>query len=176
VVVAAAIVFSRSGLSFAQATNGQPANATESTFAAADQAKKAGVACQPAIGEMTRLTVDAAHKTVSLWNKETPTQRSFTALNFLGYDNQKTAPRALSFFAVTPTSGNHCDSNNFRIQPSSLSCSEIAANLSRQKNPDPTTIGDSLLYPPNAAGQRIILMPTATTGCVVVSTGAYYGP
>jgi hypothetical protein len=151
-------------------------SAAASPFVAVEQAKKAGAACLPALGEISRLSVDAAHTTVSLWNKEAPAQRTFTALNFLVYENQKVAPRALSFVAVTPTPGNHCDSSNLRVQPSSLSCAEISANLAKQNNPAPTPMGDILLYQPNAAGQRVILLPAATTGCIVISTGNYYGP
>ncbi len=144
-------------------------------FAAVIEAEKSGVkACLPLLGDLSRLSIDAPHTAVSTWNKDRPNERMFSAMNFLSYSNA-TAPRALSIVAATPTPKSHCDGANVRIQPSKLDCSQIAADFKQQKVPDPQAIGDQLLYPPDRFGQRIVLLPAATTGCVVVSTGGYYG-
>lgn len=150
-----------------------PAPATP--FAAVEQAKKAGAGCLPALTDISRITIDSGHTAVSTWNKDAPSQRSFSALNFLKYENQAVAPRSLALVTVTPTPGNHCDASSMRIQPSKLSCQEISAGLAKQNGPAPQPIDDVLMYPPTQSGQRVILMPAAS-GCVVVSTGSYYGP
>jgi len=151
------------------------AQAQATPFAAVEQAKKAGAGCLPALTDISRITLDSGHTAVSTWNKDAPSQRSFSALNFLKYENQPVSPRSLALVTVSPTPANHCDAASMRIQPSKLSCQEISAGLAKQNGPAPQAIDDVLMYPPTQAGQRLILMPAAA-GCVVVSTGSYYGP
>jgi hypothetical protein len=142
-------------------------------FAAVDQAKKAGVkACAPLLEELVKQNVDAEHAAITTWNKQAPDQRMYSALNVMKFPNE-VAPRAIGVVTTTPAAGGHCDGDAVRIHPSKLACEDIAKSLS--KAPAPQTIGDVKVYPPNNAGQRVILLPAATSGCVVIGTGAYYG-
>lgn len=158
----------------------QPAAAaptTDAHFAAVDKAKEVGAACINGLTDMARVSIDTGHTAISTWQKDAPGQRAFAALNFLNYENQPTAPRAVSFISATPTVGGHCDMNSLRVQPSKLSCDEIAANLAKQTTPAPAPqkIGDMAIYPATTAGQRVVLLPSPAAGCVVISTGSYFG-
>jgi hypothetical protein len=149
------------------------APARQIQLAAVDQAKKAGVkACAPLLEELVKQNVDAEHAAITTWNKQAPDQRMYSALNVMKFPNE-IAPRAIGVVSTTPAAGGHCDGDAVRIHPSKLSCEDIAKSLS--KAPTPQTIGDVKVYSPNNAGQRVILLPAATSGCVVIGTGAYYG-
>ncbi len=140
-----------------------------------DQAQKAGVkTCIPLLKDLTGLTVDGDSAAISTWNKDTPDKRAFSALSFMKYNN-KTAPHALGLVSAVPNSEGRCDGSNIRIQSSALSCEAIAANLAKQNAPAPQMMGDVRTYLPNQQGQRTILTPAATSGCIVVFTGTYYG-
>ncbi len=144
-------------------------------FVGVDQAQKAGVkTCLPLLKDLTGLTVDGDSAAISTWNKDAPDKRAFSALNFMKYNN-KTAPHALGLVSAVPNSEGRCDGSNIRIQSSALSCEAIAANLAKQNAPAPQMVGDVRTYLPNQQGQRTILTPAATSGCIVVFTGTYYG-
>lgn len=144
-------------------------------FLGADQAQKLGVkTCLPMLKSLSNLTVEGENVATSSWNKENPDRRAFTSLSIMRYPTP-TAPRALGLITAVPNSDGQCDGANIRIQPSTLSCDDIAANLAKQNIPAPEVLGDVRLYTPNPQGQRTILTPAATTGCVVVFTGTYYG-
>ncbi len=153
-----------------------PANqAPDLKFIGVDQAQKAGVkTCLPLLKDLTGLTVDGDSVAVSTWNKDASDKRAFSALSFMKYNN-KTAPNALGLVSATPNAEGRCDGSNIRIQSSALSCEAIAANLAKQNAPAPQMIGDVRTYLPNQQGQRTILTPAATSGCIVVFTGTYYG-
>ncbi len=148
---------------------------TDPRLIGADQAQKAGVkTCLPLLKSLSSVTIEGENVTSSNWNKEAPDRRAFSSLSIMRYPTA-TAPRALGLITAVPNSDGQCDGTNIRIQPSTLSCDEIAANLAKQNIPTPEVLGDVRLYAPNPQGQRTVLTPTATTGCVVVFTGTYYG-
>ena len=144
-------------------------------FVGVDQAQKAGVkTCIPLLKDLTSLTVDGDSAAISTWNKDAPDKRAFSALSLMKY-NTKTAPYALGLVSAVPNPEGRCDGSNIRIQSSALSCEVIAANLAKQNVPAPQMMGEIRTYLPNQQGQRTILTPAATSGCIVVSTGTYYG-
>jgi hypothetical protein len=140
-----------------------------------DQAQKIGVkTCLPMLANLSSVTVEGENVATSNWNKDAPDRRAFSSLSFMRYATA-TAPRALGLITAVPNINGQCDGTNIRIQPSTLSCDEVAGNLAKQNIPAPEVLGDVRLYAPNPQGQRTILTPAATTGCVVVFTGTYYG-
>ena len=142
---------------------------------AVENAQKVGVkACLPLLAEEAAANIDIEHATTSTWSKDDPDHRIYSALSFLTYPND-TAPRALVATVAAPTARPPCDGSTLRIQPSRLACEQIAANLANQKSPAPEMVGDVRLYPPAPNGLRLVLMPSATTGCVVISSGTFFG-
>jgi hypothetical protein len=143
-------------------------------FVALEHAQKAGVkTCSPMLGATLTALADAEQMGQSVWNVTAPDKRVFAAISYAGYPNQN-APRSFLFASATPTKPDQCDGAGLRVVPSALSCDQIAANLKEQKAPEPTMMGDVRVYT-NSPALRTILLPTPTTGCVVMSSGVFYG-
>jgi hypothetical protein len=150
------------------------AGAEKPQFAPVIEAQKNGVmTCLPMVGDLSRFSIGAPHTSVASWSREAANERMFTALSFPAQAN----PGAgfVSLISATPTPKGHCDGSNVRVESSKQSCDEIAGDLQKKNVPKPETINGTLLFPPNAAGQRLVLLPAATSGCVVISTGGYFG-
>jgi hypothetical protein len=155
--------------------SGAAPGAPQPKLLAVENAQKVGVkACLPLLAEETAANIDNDHATTSTWSKEDPDHRIYSALSFLTYPND-TAPRALVATVAAPTARPPCDGATLRIQPTKLACEQIATNLANQKSPAPELVGDVRLYPPAANGLRIVLMPAASSGCVVISSGTFFG-
>ena len=154
----------------------QPAEAEKPQFAPVVEAQKNDVkTCLPMLTELSRVSITGPHTSVNSWNRESPNERMFTALSVASQPNAGGGGNFLSVISATPTPKGRCDGSNVRIEASKQSCDEIARDLQKQNAPKPETMNGTLLYPANAAGQRLVLMPGAGAGCVVVSTGGYYG-
>jgi hypothetical protein len=155
----------------------QQAPAGQSPFAALEQAKKLGVrACLPVYNDLLSRTINSEHVAVTNWNKETPDLSTIFSMNLLkiaGANNP--APRAIGFVSATPTAGARCDGELVRVQPSSLSCDEIAGNLTKANKPAPQITNEIRIYAPDATGLSLILLPGVASGCVVIGSGVYYG-
>ena len=176
-VVTGVVVFMHMQKSILQPSENTSSSApiSDPRLLSVDQAQKVGVkTCLPLLKSLSSLTVEGENVAVSNWNKESPDRRAFSSLSVMRYPTI-TAPRALGLISATPTTDGQCDGTNIRIQPSTLNCDEIAINLAKQNIPAPEVLGDVRLYAPNPQGQRTILTPAATTGCIVVFTGTYYG-
>lgn len=145
------------------------------SFLALEQLQGAGVrTCLPLMNELLRATVDVEHAGVANWNRDNPDQRAVSSINITAYPND-IAPRAISFVSAAPTRSGYCDGEKIRVQPSRLSCDAIAANLARQNAPQPAVMSDVRTYPPSSQGSRLILLPAAAGGCVVIDAGTFYG-
>ena len=151
------------------------AEAEKPQFAPIVEAQKNGVTtCLPMLTDLARLSIAGPHTSVTSWNRETPNERMFSALSF---SSQPTAGGGhfVSVISATPTAKGHCDGADVRIEASKQSCDDIARDMQKQNVPKPETMASALLYPPNAAGQRLVLLPSPASGCVVITTGGYYG-
>jgi hypothetical protein len=82
---------------------------------------------------------------------------------------------AIGIVTVTPTGSGHCDGATVRIQPTKLGCEQIGGSLAKRNMPTPQLASNFWVYPLSASGQQIILLPAASGGCVVVTTGARFG-
>jgi hypothetical protein len=152
-----------------------PAEAAKTQFAPLGEAQKNGVTtCLPMLTDLSRLSITGPHTSVTSWNREAPNERMFTALSFSS-STDANAARFVSVISATPTAKGHCDGADVRIEASKQSCDDIARDMQKQKVPKPETMNGALLYPANAAGQRLVLMSAAASGCVVITTGGYYG-
>ncbi len=153
----------------------QPAEADKPQFAPAVEAQKNDVkTCLPMLNDLSRLSITGPHTSVTSWSREAPNERMFTALSFASQPNAG-GGNFVSVISATPTAKGRCDGANVRIEPSKQSCEDIARDLQKQNVPKPEVMNGTLLYPTNAAGQRLVLLPAAASGCVLISTGGYYG-
>jgi len=155
----------------------QPKIEAASPYAGVEQAKKNGAtACLPLLEDLSKITAGGGkHVAYSTWLKEAPSQRAFSATYVSQYDIAN-APRSVGLTMVAPVAGNHCDGVNMEVQPSKMSCQEVAVGISKQAGaPKMEKAGDVIIVAPNPAGQRVFLLPSPTTGCILVSTGTYFG-
>ncbi|MGA9600915.1 MAG: hypothetical protein WBS22_11810 [Methylocystis sp.] len=153
----------------------QQEEAQKPQFAPLVEAQKNGVkTCLPMLGELARFSISGPHTSVSSWSRETPDERMFSAMS-LSTQTNAGGSNSLSLISATPTVKGHCDGSDVRIEASKQSCDEIARDMQKQNVAKPETVNGTLLYPPNAAGQRLVLLPSPASGCVVVTTGGYYG-
>jgi hypothetical protein len=153
----------------------KPAAAAPRQFIAVEHARKAGVkACLQMLETVSAATMDAEQAAASTWNVEAPDKHMFSSLSYASFAN-RTAPRALGVASVAPLGANLCDGAGVRVQPSALSCDQIAANLKTQKAPEPQLLGDARVYQMGGPAVRTTLLPSATTGCVVVTSVVIFG-
>jgi hypothetical protein len=127
--------------------------------------------CLPAISELSRMTLDAPHIAMSVWNKTNANEHMFSSISGLKYDNT-IAPRAVSIIAAAPNSKKTCDGESVQIQPSSLSCDAIQKNLTGANMKVQDLNGISVVQGDNPL--RFALLPTSGNGCTVVSIGSYF--
>ena len=127
--------------------------------------------CLPAISELSRLTLDAPHTSLSLWDKTDANEHMFSSIAGLKYDTN-IAPRAISIIAAAPTAKHSCDGASVQIQPSSLACDVIQKNLAGAALQPQDLNGTMVLQ--GESNMRFALLPTAGNGCTVVSIGSYY--
>ena len=148
------------------------AEADKPQFAPVVEAQKNDVkTCLPMLNDLARLSITGPHTSVNSWSRETPNERMFTAMSFANAG----AGSFVSVINATPTAKGHCDGADVRIESSKLSCEDIARDLQKKDAPKPETVNGTLLFPTNAAGQRLVLLPAAASGCVLITTGGYYG-
>ncbi len=127
--------------------------------------------CLPAISELSRMTLDAPHIAMSVWNKTNANEHMFSSISSLKYDNT-IAPRALSIITAAPNSKKTCDGESVQIQPSSLSCDAIQKNLTGANMKAQDLNGINVMQ--SDSPLRFALLPTSGNGCTVVSIGSYF--
>jgi hypothetical protein len=127
--------------------------------------------CLPAISELSRMTLDAPHIAMSVWNKTNANEHMFSSVSGLKYENS-IAPRALSIITAAPNSKKTCDGESVQIQPSSLSCDAIQKNLIGANMKAQDLNGINIIQGDNPL--RFALLPTSGNGCTVVSIGSYF--
>ena len=155
--------------------NAKPPEAQKPQFAPVVEAQKNDVkTCLPMLNDLSRFSITGPHTSVTSWSREAPNERMFTAMSFASQPNAG-GGNFVSVISATPTAKGHCDGADVRIEASKQSCEDIARDMQKQNVPKPETMNGTLLYPTNAAGQRLVLMPAAASSCVVVTTGGYYG-
>ncbi|MFY9655166.1 MAG: hypothetical protein WAK01_01055 [Methylocystis sp.] len=151
------------------------AEAQKPQFAPVVEAEKNDVkTCLPMLNDLSRFSITGPHTSVTGWNREAPNERIFTAISFANPTNAGVG-NFISVISATPTAKGHCDGANVRIEAAKQSCDIIARDLQKQNAPKPETMNGTLLFPTNAAGQRLVLLPSPASGCVVITTGGYYG-
>ncbi len=120
---------------------------------------------------LSRLTLNAPHTSLSLWDKTDANEYMFSSIAGLKYDNN-IARRAISIIAAAPTVKHSCDGASVQIQPSSLACYVIQKNLTCAALKPQDLNGTMVLQ--GDSNMRFALLPTAGNGCTFVSIGSYY--
>lgn len=164
------------GAAYAETKPAAPAAAP--SLAPITQAKTAGLTtCSSMLKDLATVTIDADHVSNSAWSAKDPNKHLFSSDISLTNKNNVNSPRTFAQIVVTPTPENKCEGSNVRVAPTKSSCDEVAVTIS--KLPDVAKgepLGGLANLTLKKTGQRVFLMPTPTTGCVVITTGAYFAP
>lgn len=136
-------------------------------FPALGQAKAAGVeTCLDGLMRLLPSTIDAPHEVFSFWSKTNADRHLFGSIAGLQYA-QSAAPRAASVVAVVPNDARVCEGVGVQILPTARACGAVQGALLRNSHALTTLAGLPLIE--SDLGQRMLLVPTAGNGCVVVA-------
>lgn len=137
-------------------------------FPALGQAKAAGIggACLDGLMRLLPATIDAPHEVFSFWSKTNADRHLFGSIAGLQY-TQTAAPRAASIVAALPNEERVCEGIGVQIVPTARACGTVQAALLRNAHALTTLVGLPLIE--SDLGQRMLLVPTAGNGCVVIA-------
>jgi hypothetical protein len=152
-----------------------PAASADGQFQMAEQLQTAGVkrclGLADGIGrfEMKGVTQYAA---TSTWNKGDPDKRLFSSLMGQRFGQSAATPIGVSGVVSAPSSDGKCDAMGFQILPTTSTCSAVRAQVLDKGE----WLGDMAGVPilRNAQNLRVMLLPTAGDGCVIVGVNNYY--
>ena len=122
--------------------------------------------CMDNVIRQSGQVIDRAHSAISTWSKDAPNENAFQSIVGLTYPNPA-APNGLALIFAAPIGVSKCEGESVQIYPTSQSCSKVHADLHEFGH----TIGSvgNLPIVETKDGGRDILIPSAGSGCVIVS-------
>ncbi len=153
-----------------------PAGAAGSgEFQLVTQLQAAGVkTCLDIANNMGRFEMTGAteYATSSTWNKNAPDKRLFSSLIGQKFGQNTTTPLGLSGVISAPSAEGKCDAVAIQVLPSSTACPVIQTQVLAKGELLGNLAGVPILR--NAQNLRVMLLPTAGNGCVIVGMTNYY--
>jgi hypothetical protein len=122
--------------------------------------------CMDNVIRQSGQVIDRAHSAISTWSKNAPNENAFQSIIGLTYANSA-APNGLALIFAAPIGVGKCEGESVQIYPTSQSCTKVHADLLGFGQ----TIGavGNLPIVETKDGGRDILIPSAGSGCVIVS-------
>jgi hypothetical protein len=119
--------------------------------------------------EMTGVTQYAA---TSTWSRADPDRRLFSSVMGQRFGQSAATPVGVSGVVSAPSSDGKCDAVGFQILPTTSACSDVQAQVLDKGE----LLGDMAGVPilRNSQNIRVMLLPTAGNGCVIVGMNSYY--
>ncbi len=154
---------------------GQAAAPSDGQFQMADQLQSAGVKrCLGLADGMGRFEMKGVtqYAATSTWSKADPDKRLFSSLLGQRFGQSAATPIGVSGVVSAPSSDGKCDALGFQILPTTSTCSAVRAQVLDKGE----WLGDMAGVPilRNAQNLRVMLLPTAGNGCVIVGVNNYY--
>ena len=157
-----------------------PAAAASPTPAAGDfqlttQLQAAGVkTCLDTATNMGRFEMTGAteYAASSTWNKTSPDKRQFTSIIGQKFGQSTATPLGLSGVISSPGAEGKCDAVALQILPSVSACSAIQSQVLVKGEMLGNLAGVPMMR--NAQNLRVMLLPTAGNGCVIVGMSNFY--
>jgi hypothetical protein len=119
--------------------------------------------------QMSGVTEYAA---ASTWNKTDPDKRLVSAVIGQRFGASAVAPLGLSGVVTGPNAEGKCDGVGIQVIPTASACSAVQADVLNKGELLGTLVGMPMMR--NAQNQRVMLLPTAGNGCVIVGMNNYY--
>jgi len=119
--------------------------------------------------QMTGVTQYAA---ASTWNKNDPDKRLVASLIGQRFGQEATSPVGMSGVISSPGATGKCDAVGIQVLPTTSACSTVQTQVLAKGEQLGTLAGVPLLR--NAQNLRVMLLPTAGNGCVIVGMNNFY--
>ena len=110
--------------------------------------------------------IDRPHTAISTWVARDPNGHPFQSIIGLSYPN-KIAPNGAAVIFAAPIGPTACEGGSVQIYPTAQPCSIVQAGL--LKNGHTLASIQALPVVETGDGARSVLMPTAGSGCVIVT-------
>lgn len=152
-----------------------PAAQASGEFQLVTQLQAAGVkTCLDIANNMGRFEMTGAteYATSSTWNKTAPDKRLFSSLIGQKFGQNATTPMGLSGVISSPGAEGKCDAVAIQVLPSTTACPAIQSQVLAKGELLGNLAGVPMLR--NAQNLRVMLLPTAGNGCVIVGMTNYY--
>ena len=159
----------------AQAPPAAPAAAAQAEFQVVTQMKNAGIktCVQTAQGlggyTMGGVTEYAAATT---WHVKEPDKRISIAMIAQKFGQSAQAPLGVSSVFSAPNAEGKCDGAGVQVIPTALACSAVQGQILQKGKPVADLAGIPMLQ--DANNSRIMLIPSAGNGCVIVGFNNLY--
>ena len=159
----------------AQAAPAAPAAAAQAEFQVVTQMKNAGIktCVQTAQGlggyTMGGVTEYAAATT---WHVKEPDKRISIAMIAQKFGQSAQAPLGVSSVFSAPNAEGKCDGAGVQVIPTALACSAVQGQILQKGKPVADLAGIPMLQ--DANNSRIMLIPSAGNGCVIVGFNNLY--
>jgi len=152
-----------------------PAAPLDEHFQLVEQLQSAGVKrCLPLADGMGRfeMTGVTQYAVTSTWSRADPDQRLFSSLMGQRFSQNAAAPVGISGVVSALSSNGKCDALGFQVLPTTSTCSAVQAQVLVEGEWLGEMAGVPILR--NAQNLRVMLLPTAGDGCVIVGVKNYY--
>src|SRR5690348_11045101 len=123
--------------------------------------------CMDTIVGESAAVIDAPHTAISSWSTAAPNDNLFLSIVGLNYANNKATPNGAAILFAAPLGSGKCEGST--VYPFAQSCSALQASLIKEGHTIATLRALPVVETKN--GYRDVLIPTAGSGCVLVSVG-----
>ena len=149
--------------------------AAEPEFQVTAQLRNAGVkTCLQTAQGMGAYTMNGVteYAAASSWNAKTPDTRFVSALIGQKFGAGGGAPVGMSSVFSAPNPAGKCDGAGVQVIPTASACKDVQGQILQKGKALAELAGIPLLQ--DAANARIMLLPSAGNGCVIVGVNNFY--
>ena len=149
--------------------------AAEPEFQVTAQLRNAGVkTCLQTAQGMGAYTMNGVteYAAASSWNAKTPDTRFVSALIGQKFGAGGGAPLGMSSVFSAPNATGKCDGAGVQVIPTASACKDVQGQILQKGKALTELAGIPLLQ--DAANARIMLLPSAGNGCVIVGVNNFY--
>ena len=154
---------------------GQAAPGVGADFQVTTQLAAAGVKrCLPAVNDLGRFEMSGVteYAATTTWNKNEPDKRLVSSVIGQHFGQNSATPMGISGVISAPGSEGKCDAVGLQVLPTAETCGNIQTQVLAKGQILGNLAGVPILK--NAQNMRLMLLPSAGNGCVIVALDNYY--
>ncbi len=154
---------------------GQAAPGSAADFQVTTQLAAAGVKrCLPAVNDLGRFEMSGVteYAATTTWNKNEPDKRLVSSVIGQHFGQNSATPMGISGVISAPGAEGKCDAVGLQVLPTAETCGNIQTQVLAKGQILGNLAGVPILK--NAQNMRLMLLPSAGNGCVIVALDNYY--